>query len=127
MKHDDDVSSGGEGETVARFLCSASAFLYAISLYNTPFSSCSELDKVLNMIVCQGNRLFGQGLTVEGQFTSSVCGQTVDRDVINGLPVAIMNLVAGPACRKTRSDSQAIALEMDAEQCFCEESVHPAG
>ena len=74
-----------------------------------------------------GDRFFVQGLTVEGQFTGSVCGQAVDRDVINGLSVAIMNLVAGPACRKTRSDSQAIALEMDAEQCFCEESVHPAG
>ena len=82
---------------------------------------------MLDVIVCQGDRFVGQGLTVEEEFTSVVGGQTVDCDVINGLSVAIMNLVAVPACRKTRSDSQAVALERNAKQCFGEESVHPAG
>ena len=84
---------------------------------------------MLEVIVCQGNRFLGKSLTVEGQFicTSPIRRQTADRDVIKGLPVAIVNLVACPARRKTRNDTQAIAFEMDAEQSFREESVHPAG
>ena len=81
------------------------------------------------MIVCQGNRFLGKSLTVEGQFicTSPIRRQTADRDVIKGLPVSIVNFLIRPARRKTWNHTQAIAFEMDAEQSFSEESVHPAG
>src|SRR5437588_1590591 len=54
---------------IAVNLSSASVFLHDFSIRTAPFSSRSELDKVLDVIVCQRNRFFSQGLTVEGQLT----------------------------------------------------------
>ena len=64
---------------------------------------------------------------INNQIQSPVAlGVPGDGDVINRVPVAIVNLVGRPACRKARNQTQLISLQFHAQKCFDQEPVHPA-
>ena len=69
-------------------------------------------------VVGQGNRLRGQFGSVEKEPVrlAGIHGLPGDGDVVNGLPVAVVDFVALPAFRQTRGQTQLIAFEVHAEQ-----------
>ena len=64
-----------------------------------------HFDGMLLTIVPEGNCLSGYFLSIEGQqiLVGRISGEPGDRDVINGLAVAVMDFTGRPAFRQTRS------------------------
>lgn len=88
-----------------------------------------DLGLVLLAVVVQGNAQVGLIDGVAGHAcdlaTPVVSTEVLDVDVIQGAPMAIVNIEAWPRSGDERLDDETIDLEPHAEQRFDEQAVEP--
>src|ERR1039458_5858335 len=109
-------------------LCSVSLCLGCCAKV-MPVSADPDFDGVLMAIVEEGNCLPGYCLPVNREqiFAGRISGEADDGDVIDRLPVAVVDLETCPSLRHAGGQAQLSALQVRAQQGFDQQPVHPAG
>ena len=62
-----------------------------------------QFDEMLNVVICQWERFNGKVLSIKGEQVRAgrICGEPADGNVINRLPVAVVDFKGRPRFRHT--------------------------
>ena len=93
------------------------------------FALPEHLDAMLAVIIHQRHNTVGHFFSVEECLTRAgqAFGQSGDLNVIECLPIPVIDSARWPVFRKTGCEPQSIPFQFQTQECFSQQSIHPTG